>query len=115
MMRCELNAEGAAAAASALHVGIVELEARAFDGFDIVDGNAVEIHFAHLIDQNFEAVEFVDVVAGFVDLIFESHVVAEAGAAASDDGHAQTRWRGILLRDDFLDLRYGNRRKSNHY
>src|ERR1700689_1305790 len=35
-----LDAEGAAAAASAFYVGIVELEAGAFDGFYVVDLNA---------------------------------------------------------------------------
>lgn len=91
MMRCELDAEGAAAAAGAFHVGIVEFEAGAFDGFDVVDGNAVEIHLAHLIDEDFETVKFVNIVAGFVDLVFESHVVAKSGAAATYDRHAQTR------------------------
>src|SRR6185437_12505276 len=115
MMRCGLDAEGGAAAAGAFHVGIIELEAGAFDGFDVVDGNAVEVHLAHLIDEDFEAVKFVNIVAGFVDLILESHVVAESGAASAYDRHAQTRGRRVLLRDDLLDFRYGNRRKSNHY
>lgn len=110
----ELNAEGGAAAAGAFYVGIVEFEAGALDGFDVVDGNAVEVHLAHLVDEDFEAFEFVDVVACLIDLTFESHVVAETGAAATYDRHAQTRWRGVLLRDDLLDFRYGNRRKSNH-
>ena len=90
-MRCGLNAEGAAAAAGAFYVGIVEFESRAFDGFDVVDGDAVEVHLAHLIDEDFEAVKFVNIVAGFVDLVLESHMVAESGAAAPYDRHAQTR------------------------
>lgn len=97
-----LDAEGAAAAASALDVGIIELEAGALDGFDVVDGDAVEVHFAHLVDEYFEALEFVDVIAGFVDLTFKSHMIAEAGAAASDDSDAQTRGNRRLLRDNLL-------------
>ena len=105
-----LDAEGGAAAAGALDVGIVELEAGALEGLDVIDGDAVKVHFAHLIDEDFEAVEFVDVVGPFVDLTFESHVIAEAGAAASDDSDAQARGDGILLRDDFFDFGYGYRR-----
>lgn len=99
-----LYAEGGAAAASALDVGIVELEAGALDGFDVIDGNAVEVHFAHLVDEDFQAVEFVDVVAILVDLAFEGHVIAEARAASADDGNAQARGHRRLLRDNFFDL-----------
>ena len=109
-MRGGLDAEGGAAAAGALDVGIVELEAGAFEGLDVIDGDAVEVHFAHLVDEDFEAVEFVDVVGAFVDLAFEGHVITEAGAAASDDGDAQARGDGVLLRDDFLDFGYSYRR-----
>src|ERR1700761_5400466 len=109
-----LNAEGAAAAAGALHVRVVELEARTFDGFDVVDLDAVEVHLAHLIDEDFEAVEFVHVVAIFVHGIFKGHVVAEARATAADDGYAQAYGRGILLGQDFLHFRYRYRRHLNH-
>src|SRR5579863_10375855 len=108
MVRCELDAEGGAAAAGALDVRIIELEAGAFDGFDVVNGDAVEIHFAHLVDEDFKAVEFVDIIAGFVYLIFEGHVITEAGAAASDDSDAQARGNGVLLRDDFFDFSNGD-------
>ena len=105
-----LDAEGGAAAAGALDVGIIELEAGAFDGFDVIDGDAVEVHFAHLVNEDFKAVEFVHIITGFVDLIFEGHVIAEAGAAASDDSDAQARGDGILLRNDFFDFSDGDRR-----
>ena len=39
-----LDAEGRAAAASATYVGILELEAGAFQGFYIVDGHALKVH-----------------------------------------------------------------------
>src|SRR5690349_1771728 len=40
----ELNAEGAAAPAGALHIGIVELESGAFNRLDVIDLNPVQIH-----------------------------------------------------------------------
>ena len=46
-----LNAEGAAAAAGALDIGIVELEAGTFERLDVVDFNAIKIHGAHLVDR----------------------------------------------------------------
>lgn len=105
-----LNAEGGAAAAGALDVGIVELESGAFDGFDIVDGDAVEIHLAHLVDKDFQAVKFIDVVAAFIDLVLKSHVITEAGASASDDSDAQARRHRRLLRDNLFDFGDGDRR-----
>src|SRR5271154_1456874 len=97
-----LNAERAAAAASALDVRVVEFKARTFDCLDVINLHTVEIHFAHLIDENFQAVEFIDVVAVLIDLILESHVIAETRATAAHDSDAQAGGRGILLRQDFL-------------
>src|ERR1700735_1501038 len=97
-----LDAEGTAAATSALHVRVVKFEARAFDGLDVVDLNAFEVHFAHLIDENFQAFKFIDVVAVLVDLILESHVVTEARAASANHGYAQaSRCRSLLLKNLF--------------
>src|SRR6266850_7395897 len=39
-----LDAEGTSATAGALHVGIIKLETRTFDGFDVIDLDALEIH-----------------------------------------------------------------------
>ena len=50
--RPSLDAEGAAAAAGALDVGVVELEAGAFERFDVVDFHALKVHGAHLVDGN---------------------------------------------------------------
>src|SRR5271170_6933831 len=52
----ELDAEGAAAAAGALYVGVVELEAGTFERFDVVDFDAIEIHGTHLVDSDLHAV-----------------------------------------------------------
>jgi hypothetical protein len=112
--RESLDAEGAAAAAGGLDVRVVELEAGAFDALDVVNGDAIEIHFAHLVHEDFEAVEFVYVVAGFVDLVLEGHVVAEAGAASADHGHAQTGGNRVLRRQDFLYFRNSDGAKLNH-
>src|SRR5260370_16577921 len=53
----QLNAEGAAAAAGALHIGIVELEPRAFNRLDVIDFNSVQIHGAHLVYRDLQSVE----------------------------------------------------------
>src|SRR6202050_488781 len=58
-----LNAEGTAATASALHVRVVKLESGAFDRFDVVDLDAFQVHFAHLVNEDFQALKFVHVVA----------------------------------------------------
>src|SRR5208337_3641297 len=60
--RGDLDAERAAAAAGALHIGVVELEASALESLDVVDLNAVEVHGAHLIHGNLESVEVQDLV-----------------------------------------------------
>jgi hypothetical protein len=85
-----LNAEGTAATASALYVRVIELESRTFDRFDVIDLHTFQIHFAHLVDEDFQAFKLVHVIAGFVDLIFKSHVIAEARAASANHGDPQT-------------------------
>ena len=57
-----LYAERAATAAGALDVRIIELEASAFQRLDIIDGDAFQVHFAHLIDEDLESIEFINVV-----------------------------------------------------
>src|ERR1700751_329575 len=105
-----LNAERAAAAASALDVRVVELEARTFDGLDVIDRDAVEIHFAHLIDEYLQAFELIDIVAVLINLILESHVVAETRASATHHGHAQPCRAWVLRLDNLFDLRDCHRR-----
>ena len=99
-----LYAERTATAAGALDVRVVELEASAFQRFDIVDGDAFQVHFAHLIDENLESVEFIDVV-GWILRILKRHVIAEARAASAHDGHAESNGRGGLLTHNFFYLR----------
>src|SRR5258708_1122565 len=58
----ELDAERAAAAAGALHVGIVELESRTFNRLDVIDLNPVQIHGTHLVDRNLQTIELKNLV-----------------------------------------------------
>jgi len=87
MKRCRLNAKRAAAAASALHVRVIELEAGAFDGLNVVDLDAIQVHRAHLVDRDLEPVKINDLI-GLIGLVFKCHVVLETGAASADDGNA---------------------------
>ena len=109
----DLDAEGAAATAGALDVGIIELEAGTLESFDVVDFHAIEIHGTHLVDSDLEAIEVRDFI-GLVGLIFERHVILETGAAAADDGDAQGDRDGVLHTHDFLDLSGGNGRQVDH-
>lgn len=114
-LEIKLHGEGTAAAACALYVRVIELKPRAFESFDVVDGDTVEIHLAHLVDQDLQAVKLVDVVAGFVDLILEGHLIAKARAAAAHHGNTQARWLGRLLRQNFFYFVYGYWRQLNHF
>src|SRR5262245_41025586 len=58
----DLHAEGTAATASRLHIRVVEFEARAFHGFDVVDFHAVKIQKAGLVDEHTQAVVLVGLV-----------------------------------------------------
>src|SRR6266851_764234 len=96
----ELDAEGTAAAAGALHVGIVEFESRTFERLDVIDLNPVQIHGTHLV--------------GIGGLGFKRHVVLETGAAATHDSHSQSDRRRVLHAHDFLYLGTRNGRQINH-
>src|ERR1019366_5495921 len=109
-----LNADRAAAAASALDIGVIELETRAFQCLDVIDGHAFEVHLAHLVNQHLEAIELVDIIGG-IFLVLKSHVVAEAGAASAHNGHAQCDGRGVLLAHNFLNFRVRHWSNCNHF
>ena len=83
----ELDAEGTAAAAGALHVGIVELESRTFNRLDVVDLNPVQIHGTHLVDGDLQTIKLKHLVR-IGGLVFKRHVVLETRAAATDNSHA---------------------------
>jgi hypothetical protein len=100
---CELDAEGAAAPAGALHVGIVELESRAFNRLDVIDLNPVQIHGTHLVDGNLQTIELKYLVR-IGSLILKRHVVLETRAAAAHYSHSQSDRNRGLHAHDFLDL-----------
>src|SRR5665213_167656 len=96
-----LDAEGTATAASALDVRVVELEASTLEGLDVVDLNSIQIHLAHLVDQDLDTVELVNVVRRIL-LTIKGHVVAEPRTSAAHDRHTQCRRSGILLSHDLF-------------
>ena len=108
-----LDAEGTAAAARALHVRVIELEAGTFESLDVVDLHSIQVHGTHLIDSDFESIEVHDFV-GLVGLILKRHMVLETGAASADHGNAQRDRDGVLHTHDFLDLGGGNGRQVDH-
>src|SRR6267378_3822210 len=83
----ELDAEGAAATAGALHVGIVEFESRTFNRLNVIDLNPVQIHGTHLVDGDLQTIELKHLVR-IAGLVFKRHVVLEPGAAATDHSHS---------------------------
>src|SRR5688572_17680182 len=75
------------AAASAGHVRIAELEARAMSAFDVVDLGSIEILIAQRIDIEPHSIRLealVELGGGF----FEVQVVLETGAAAAHHAEA---------------------------
>src|SRR6202035_741386 len=98
-----LDAEGTAAAAGALNIGIVELESRTFERLDVVDLNPVQIHGTHLVDRDLQPIEFKNLVR-IAGLVFKCHVVLETGAAATNHGHTESSRHWALHAHDFLDL-----------
>jgi hypothetical protein len=113
MKRCQLNAKRTTAAAGALHVRVIELEAGAFDALDVVDLDAIQVHRAHLVDRDLEPIK-VDHLIGLIGLVFKCHVVLETGAASSNDGNAQRHRHRILHAHDFLNLGAGSGSQTNH-
>ena len=99
----QLDAEGATAAAGALHVGIVKFESRTFYRLDVIDLNSVQIHGTHLIDGDLQTIELKQLIR-IAGLVFKRHVVLETGAAATDNGHAQRDRHRALHAHDFLHL-----------
>src|SRR5713101_284131 len=109
----QLDAEGAAAAACALHVGIIKFESRTFDGFDVIDLNAFEVHGTHLVHRNLQTVKLENLVR-IRGLVLKGHVVLETRAAAADYCHTQRDRHRCLHVHDFLDLSTCNGRQIDH-
>src|SRR5580658_4088728 len=99
-----LNVEGRSAAAGALHVRVVELEAGAFQRFQVVNADALQVHQRGRVDENLQAFE-VEGLVHHAGAVFERHRVGEAGAASAYHSDTQSRRNRILLRHDLLHLR----------
>src|SRR3954465_6325979 len=83
------HAEGGAAAARRDHVRVVDLEARALHGLDVVHDRALDVGQRGGVDEDAEAVVLEDLVA--VALRVERQRVLEARASAPPHAHAQPR------------------------
>src|SRR5437660_9811707 len=99
----ELDTEGAAAAAGALDVGIIELKSRAFNRLNVIDFDSVQIHGTHLVNGDLQAIKLENLVR-IAGLVFKRHVVLETGAAAANYSHAQRDRYWALHAHDFLHL-----------
>src|ERR1700722_1920851 len=98
-----LDAEAGATAAGAFDRGVLELEAGGFEGLDVIDHAAIQVHGAGGVDEDFEVVELEHLVH-HSGLVLKRHAVLEAGAAATDDTDAQTSGNGILRGHDLFNL-----------
>ena len=76
----------------------LSMRSPAFDGVFEVDGGAVEVGCAHLVDDDFYAVEVAKDCVAVEDALVEAELVDEAGAAAGLDGDAQARSCGLPVR-----------------
>src|SRR3954454_14205421 len=82
-----LHAEGGAAAAGRDDVRVIDLEAGALHGLDVVDDRALDVGQRGAVDENAQAVVLEDLVAR--TLLVEGERVLEPGAAATTHPHAE--------------------------
>src|SRR5437764_10470444 len=90
--------EGLPAAAARHGVRVAKGEAAAHEGVDEVDLAALDVHGAHRVDDDLDAVMVDDRVA-FLGPVGEGHAVREARAAAGRYVNAKRQVRATLLRD----------------
>lgn len=95
-----LRLERAAAAARLHGIGVIELEAAGFEAFVEVDGRAVQVEGALLVDDDWHAVIFVLRIGLFVERFVEAECIGEPAAAAARDADAEDHFRLDLLIDD---------------
>src|SRR5256885_4181771 len=95
--------EGLAAAAARDRVWVTESEAAAHEGVDEVDLGALEVHGAHRIDDDANAVLLDDGVILF-GAVGERHPVREPPASTGCDVHAKREVLPVLLREDLTQL-----------
>src|SRR5215210_2736291 len=98
-----LAGKGAAAAAAALDVGVVDGETGAHEAVHVVELRAHDIWDAHRVDQHPDALGLEDlVVVG--DLVVEVDAVLETGAAPRPDADTQRQVFLAFLGHEGLDL-----------
>src|SRR5580700_898690 len=91
------------AAAAALDVRVIELEARSVLALDEVDLGRLEILKAQGVDVELYAVRL-ELLVHLADLVFEVEVVAEPCASPSDDAKPKPLSFEVLGGSDVLDL-----------
>src|ERR1700734_4519073 len=99
-----LYAERRSAAAGALHVRVLELEAGTFQSFNVVNHATVQIHDGSGVDEHLQAVHFESFVH-HSGSVFKLHGIGETGTAATDYSDAQACRHGILLAHDLFYFR----------
>src|SRR5215510_9788966 len=87
-LRVGLCLEGFAAAAGALDVRVVELEAGSSQSFHPVDLCSIQIHGTSTVNEHLEATHLQDFITA-VFLLLKSHMVLETRAAASHHLHSK--------------------------
>src|SRR5438105_3999012 len=93
--------ERAAAAAGRDRVRVVDFEAGAHGGLDVIDARALEIGTALRIDVDLQAIEIVDEIL-IARRVIQRHAVSKAGAAPAGDVDAQAMALAALRRDQLL-------------
>src|SRR5215216_5282069 len=101
-----LAGKGAAAAAAALDVRVVDGEAGAHEAVDVVELRSRDVGDAHRVYEDAHALGLEDLVV-VVDLIVEVDAVLEAGAAAGPDADAKREILLAFLRHERLDFLRG--------
>src|SRR5256886_16189291 len=91
--------EGLAATAARDRVRVTEREATAHEGVDEVDLRALQIHGAHRVNDDANAVLLDDRVILF-GAVGEGHPVREARASTRCDVHAEREVLAVLLREN---------------
>src|SRR5713226_2207441 len=95
--------EGLAATAARDRVRVAEREAATHEGVDEVDLRALEVHGAHRVDDDANAVLLHDRVILF-GAVGERHPVREPRASTRRDVHAEREVLPLLLRENLAEL-----------
>src|SRR5688572_1516227 len=107
MAACDIGShdERRAAPAGALHVRVLQIEARRHEPVFIIEHGAVQIEKALPVDDELGAAMLEDLVA--LAHLVQIHLVGEAGAAAPHHLHPEARVGLALVRRELPDLGCG--------